>query len=72
VALGQSYARGAEVNGHHVNLYVTSKMTFDPVLHEGFERIQALEPELLAAHNAIKTADHLVFIYPLWLGTLLA
>lgn len=45
-------------------------MAFDPILHEGFERVQPLEPDLLAAHDAMRAADHLVFIFPLWHGTL--
>ena len=69
-ALGEAYRRGAEAGGHEANLFVTSKMVFDPILHEGFTRIQALEPDLQAAHDAMMAADHLVFIFPLWLGTL--
>ncbi len=48
-ALGEAYRRGAEAGGHQASLFVTSHMAFDPVLHEGFERIQALEPDLQAA-----------------------
>jgi NAD(P)H dehydrogenase (quinone) len=69
-ALGEAYRRGAEAGGHQAALFVTAKMTFDPVLHEGFTKIQPLEPDLQAAHDAIMEADHLVFIFPLWLGTL--
>jgi putative NADPH-quinone reductase len=45
-------------------------MAFDPVLHEGFERVQALEPDLQRAHESMTEADHIVLIFPLWLGTL--
>src|ERR1700680_1616959 len=45
-------------------------MTFDPVLHEGFMRMQPLEPDLKSAHDAMISADHMVIIFPLWLGTL--
>jgi NAD(P)H dehydrogenase (quinone) len=69
-ALGQAYRTGARAGGHEVSIFVTSKMTFDPILHEGFERVQELEPDLQVAHDAILAADHLVFIFPLWLGTL--
>ncbi len=69
-ALGESYARGAEAGGHQANLFITSRMTFDPILHTGFERVQPLEPDLQAAHDAMIAADHLVFIFPLWLGTM--
>lgn len=69
-ALGDAYRRGAEAGGHTPELFVTSRMTFDPILHEGFTRIQPLEHDLQAAHDAIIEADHLVLIFPLWLGTL--
>lgn len=69
-ALGESYARGARAGGHEVKLFVTSRMTFDPILHEGFERVQPLEHHLSEVHDAMLAADHLVLIFPLWLGTL--
>ncbi len=69
-ALGESYRRGAEAAGDEVKLFVTSKMTFDPILHEGFERVQPLEPDLQAAHDAMMAADHLVIIFPLRFGSM--
>ncbi len=69
-ALGESYRRGAEAAGHEVKLFVTSKMTFDPILHEGFERVQPLETDLQAAHDAMMAADHLVIIFPLWFSSM--
>jgi putative NADPH-quinone reductase len=45
-------------------------MRFDPILREGYLRVQELEPDLAAAHDAILQADHLVLIFPLYLGTL--
>ena len=56
-ALAESYAKGAQAAGHEVKLFVTCKMAFDPILHEGFNDIQPLETDL-------------VLIFPLWLGTL--
>ncbi len=69
-ALGEAYRRGAEAAGHDVKLFVTSNMSFDPILHVEFGRVQPLEPDLQAAHDAMLAADHLVLIFPLWLGTL--
>ena len=45
-ALGRSYAKGAQAGGRPVRLFITSRMTFNPILHEGFERVQLLEPDL--------------------------
>lgn len=69
-ALGAAYLTGALAGGHQARLFATSKMTFDPILHVGFETVQPLEPDLAAAHDAMLAADHLVLIFPLWLGTL--
>ena len=69
-ALGMAYRRGAESGGHVTTLFVLSKMTFDPILHEGFSHEQQLEPDLQAAQHAIARADHIVVVFPLWMGTL--
>ncbi|MGD9868741.1 MAG: NAD(P)H-dependent oxidoreductase [Hyphomicrobiales bacterium] len=69
-ALGEAYRRGAEDGGHEVTLFNTATMAFDPVLHYGYEKPQPLEPDLQVAHDSILAADHLVLIFPLWLGTL--
>ena len=69
-ALAGAYMRGAESAGHEVLLFNTATMTFDPVLRGAYHTLQPLEPDLAAAHAAIHAADHLVLIFPLWLGTL--
>lgn len=63
-------ATGTETAGHEVRLFVLSKLDFDPILHEGFSGTQALEPDLADAQAAIGAADHIVIVFPLWLGTL--
>lgn len=69
-ALGEAYRRGAEAAGHEARLFVLSRMSFDPILHQGFSKPQPLEPDLKAAQDAIGAADHLVLVFPLWFGTL--
>ena len=69
-ALAEAYMRGAESAGHQVSLFNTASMTFDPILRGGYRSLQALEPDLAAARTAIQAADHMVIIFPLWLGTL--
>ncbi len=69
-ALGDAYRRGAEAGGHVVRLFVLAKMSFDPILHDGFDKEQKLEPDLAEAQAAIVWADHLVLIFPLWFGTM--
>ena len=69
-ALAEAYRRGAVAAGHEVTLFNTATMSFDPVLRGGYRMLQPLEPDLEAAHAAIQAADHLVLVFPLWLGTL--
>lgn len=69
-ALGEAYAKGARAAGHDVALYNTSEMKFDPVLRGAYEEIQPLEPDLVAAHDSLFAADHMVLVFPLWLGTM--
>lgn len=69
-ALGEAYREGAASAGHEAALFVTSRMTFDPILRQGYEQVQPLEPDLEAAYEAIRGADHIVIVFPLWLGTL--
>ncbi len=66
--IGRAYKAAAEEAGHEARIYVLSDMLFDPVLFEGFHKLQPLEPDLKVAHAAMFAADHLVFIFPLWLG----
>jgi len=69
-ALGNRYAAGARTAGHDITVFVTSRMAFDPILRRGYDGLQPLEPDLQAARDAIVSADHLVLIFPLWIGTL--
>lgn len=67
-ALAEAYATGARSGGHEVELLATAGLRFDPILREAYERPQPLEPDLAEAHRAIMAADHLVMVFPLWLG----
>lgn len=67
-ALAVAYAQGAEAGGHEVEVIDVASLVF-PLLRsaEAFEH-GALPASLSVAQAAIGRADHLVFIYPLWLG----
>lgn len=66
--LATAYARGARESGHTVVTLRLREIDFDPVLHEGYARVQPLEAGLLAAQTAILDADHIVIIHPTWWG----
>lgn len=69
-ALAEAYKRGAESARHEVSLFNTATMTFDPILRGGYRALQPLEPDLAAAYAAVRASDHMVLIFPLWLGSL--
>jgi len=69
-AIADSYIKGAESSGNEVRLLCLGKLSFDPVLHEGYAGIQTLEPDLTSAQSSISWAQHIVFVYPTWWGAM--
>lgn len=67
-ALADSYAEAARGAGHEVRLLRLADSKFDVVLHEGFKKVQELEPDLVSAQEAIVWAQHLCFVFPIWWG----
>jgi putative NADPH-quinone reductase len=69
-ALADAYAKGAESAGHHVQKFEIARIDF-PLLRSKEQFDQGSLPDPLRhAQDAIGAADHLVFIYPLWLGSM--
>jgi putative NADPH-quinone reductase len=69
-ALADEYAKGCEDGGHEVKRIEVATLDF-PLLRtkEDFEK--GIPPDSIReAQGAIKWADHLVIIYPLWLGSM--
>lgn len=64
--LASAYAQAAESGGAEVKRINLGDLTFDPILHKGYKEIQELEPDLVMAQEAMKWAEHLVFVYPNW------
>ncbi len=67
--LAESYAKGARDSGYEVKLVHLSKLDFDPVTRSGYDVIQELEPDLDNLKNELSAANHLVFVYPVWWGS---
>ncbi len=68
--LAETYANSAAEIGHTVKLFKLGEMEFDPILHHGYQKRQELEPCLREIQEAITWANHLVFVYPLWWGSM--
>jgi putative NADPH-quinone reductase len=67
-ALEDAYARGASATGHEIRRIDVATLDF-PLLRSQHEWEQGeLPPNLAAAQDAIKWAEHLVLFFPLWLG----
>ena len=69
-AMAQAYLRGARESGAEVRLLSLGELHFDPLLKEGYQAQQALEPDLLEAQQSLLWAEHLVFVYPIWWGAM--
>jgi NAD(P)H dehydrogenase (quinone) len=69
-AISKTYEKSARDAGHEVRLIQLGDLTFDPILHKGYAEVQPLEQCLVEAQEAIKWANHLVFVYPIWWGSM--
>ena len=68
-ALGEAYRVGALATGAPVELINVRELDFDPNLRYGYRQRTELEPDLLRAQELIVWADHLVWVYPVWWGS---
>ena len=71
-AIGQAYIEGAQGGGHEIDLIQIARLDF-PLLatQDDWQNGQDGTPAgLRDAQSACIEADHIVVIYPLWLGTM--
>lgn len=69
-ALAQAYREGAGQAGIETRLLALGEMHFDPHVHVESPEKQPLEPDLQCAKDWLSWAEHLVFVYPTWWGTM--
>ena len=69
-ALSKAYISGAKSSNAEVQVINIRELDFNPNLQYGYRKRTELEPDLLDAQEKIKWADHLVWIYPVWWGSL--
>lgn len=67
-ALADAYAEGALAGGHDLHRIETASLEF-PLLRSKHDLKQGAAPQAMqAAQAALLRGEHLVFLYPLWLG----
>lgn len=69
-ALADAYEKAAEAEGADVRRLNLGALRFDPILHQGYKVVQPLEPDLVRAQEVIRWAQHIVFVYPTWWGSM--
>lgn len=67
--LSDAYKKGAINSNAEVREIKIRELEFNPNLQFGYRKRTELEPDLLNAQELIKWADHLVWIYPVWWGS---
>lgn len=69
-ALAAAYATSAEEAGHRVGIIQVAKLDF-PLLRTKEEFEKGTPPDSIRqAQDVIRQAEHLVFFYPLWMGSM--
>ncbi|MGM0581674.1 MAG: NAD(P)H-dependent oxidoreductase [Bacteroidota bacterium] len=67
--LSEAYKKGAEKSGAELREIKIRELDFNPNLQFGYRKRTELEPDLLEAQENLKWADHIVWVYPVWWGS---
>ncbi len=68
-SLFEAYKKGANKAGAELRELQIKDLQFNPNLQFGYRKRTELEPDLLKAQELIKWAEHLVWVYPVWWGS---
>lgn len=69
-SLAKAYINSARTNDSDIRELQLGELKFDPILWEGYKKIQELEPDLVKAQELIQWSNHIVFVYPNWWGAM--
>jgi NAD(P)H dehydrogenase (quinone) len=69
-AISEAYKKGAEKSGAEIKELIIRDLNFNPNLQFGYRKRTDLEPDLIDAQEKITWANHIVWIYPVWWGSL--
>jgi len=68
-ALAKAYLKGCIKSGSEVKKININSLNFNPNLKFGYKKRTELEPDLIKAQEKLKWADHIVWVYPVWWGS---
>ena len=68
-ALAQAYINGAKKSNAEIKEIYIGELDFNPNLQFGYRKRTELEPDLIKAQETLKWADHIVWVYPVWWGS---
>lgn len=68
-ALSEAYRNGATKSDAEIKEIRISELDFNPNLEFGYRKRTELEADLLEAQEKLKWSDHIVWIYPVWWGS---
>ncbi len=69
LALADAYKKGAIASGALVKEINIRDLQFSPNLQFGYRKRTNLEPDLIKSQEKITWAEHIVWIYPVWWGS---
>lgn len=69
-ALAEAYKKGAIISGTEIKEITVRDLAFNANLQFGYRKRTELESDMLEAQEKIKWAEHLVWIYPVWWGSI--
>jgi putative NADPH-quinone reductase len=69
-ALAEAYAAGAEAGGHSVRRFAIATLDVSFLRSQKDFENGKVPPDIASVQDAIAWGDHLVVIFPLWLGTM--
>ncbi|GGH38742.1 NADPH-quinone reductase [Mangrovimonas yunxiaonensis] len=68
-ALSNAYTKGALASNAEVKTINIRELQFNPNLEFGYRKRTELEPDLIKAQEKLKWANHIVWVYPVWWGS---
>ena len=67
--LFQAYIKGVKKSNAEIKEIQISELDFNPNLAYGYRKRMDLEPDLVASQKKLLWANHIVWVYPVWWGS---